>query len=93
MKKILVLIMFLVLPVVYAADCCTLCVGDNCATYDFTGMPNAQSVCDCLCMQDYFSYYNFYQADTCESQEVPEFGTVAAIVALCGALGVYFVRR
>ncbi|MFH1511562.1 MAG: hypothetical protein ABIF10_07780, partial [Candidatus Woesearchaeota archaeon] len=71
MKKTLFIIVLLALPAVYAADCCTLCVGDDCETYDFTGMPNAQSVCDCLCFQDYFTYNNFYQADSCETEEVP----------------------
>jgi hypothetical protein len=94
MHKLSVLFAFVIflLPSVLAADCCKLCDNGDCNTMDMTGLENAPLCCTNL-GGFYFDSYEFYQAESCGSSQMPEFGTIAALFALAGSATAYFILR
>jgi len=107
MKLIAILAMVvLCLPVALAAEavpsaqCCQICDSTKCCTVPLTGLPNAQGLCTGIgvCLEQVTSHYYTLETGSCpdsctQDHEVPEFGTVTALVALAGAATGFFIIK
>jgi hypothetical protein len=91
-KTLLLLLALFVVPTVLGAECCKLCKEQQCYQLDMSGWGNENSKCTQVGLALGFTS-QLNEQETCVDGVIPEFGTIAALVALAGASTAYFVLR
>ena len=99
MKLLVILAMVLIaLPMAYAVtsepNCCVFCVGQNCVNAPI-GIDACTSMGQCIGNNcpDWTVSWEYQAICNYNCPEVPEFGTVTALIGLAGAVTGYFVIK